>query len=165
MPFESGTHWHLCWHIAEHAGLVLSDVFYGAPDKPAVRLLDSAPLAQLLFKYDEDTDPTHVLSESGLGGTRYITPVTEDCHDGDLLTHTDEHQICMTSRYRNLMTKVRNGDSFGRHEVILESWSKIDNNIYKQAWSLSEDGEITPSITLSGRLSRFATGLLIKETR
>ena len=157
VPFESGAHWQLCWHIDEHSGLVLSDVLYGAPDQPAIRLLDSASVAQVLFKYDEDIHSTHVLSESGLGGSQYLTPVTRDCYDGELLTQSDEQQICVISRYRNLMTKVRGGESFGRQEVILQSWSKIDNNIYKQAWNLSEDGEFTPSITLTGKLSRFTT--------
>lgn len=157
VPFESGTHWHLCWYIDEHSGLVLSDVYYGAPNQPAVRLLDNASIAQVLIKYDEDTDPTHLLSNFGLGGNHYITPSVRDCPDGEILTQSDEHQICMISRYRNLMTKVRGEDSFGRHEVILESWSKIDNKIYKQAWNLSEDGEITPSLTVTGKLSRFTT--------
>ena len=155
LPFESGAQWHVCWHIDELAGLVLSDVLYGAPDQPAIRLLDSASVAQVLVKYDEDTDPTHVLSESGLGGSHLVKPIA--CDDGELLTQPNEQQICMISRYRNVMTKVRGGDSFGRQEVILQSWSKIENSIYKQAWNLSEDGEITPSITLSGKLSRFTT--------
>ena len=128
VPFESGAHWHVCWHIDEHTGLVLSDVLYGAPDQPAIRLLDSASVAQVLIKYDEDIDPTHVLSESGLGGSHLVKPIA--CDDGELLTQSDEQQICKLSRYRNLMTKVRGGDSFGRREVILQSWSKIDNNIY-----------------------------------
>lgn len=156
LPFESGASWQLCWSIHEHSGLVLEDVFYAAPGNTALQVLQSASVAQVSIKYDEDTDSTRLLSEFGLGGNHYIKPSADDCHAGQLQTN-DNHQICITSRYRNLMTKVRGGESFGRSEFTLESRSEIGGSIYKQTWNLSEDGEITPSITYSGRLTRFTT--------
>ena len=157
IPFDSGALWRLCWHIDDHSGLVLSDVFYGARSQPVIRILDTASVAQLLFKYDEDTDPTHLVSESGLGGAHYKIPSADDCHSGVLLTHSDNHEVCFITRHRNLMTKVRGGDSHSRFEALLESWSKVGGSVFKQAWNLSEDGEITPSISYAGRLSRFTS--------
>ena len=68
--FDSGARWSLCVSSDDRSGLSLEQVYYGAPQDEARKVLESASLAQILFKYDEDINAQHWLSEIGLGGSR-----------------------------------------------------------------------------------------------
>jgi len=155
--FDSGARWELCWHIDEHAGLVLSRIFYGAPAEPLRQVLDAASLGQILFKYDEDINASHLLSESGLGGDRSLSPEPSQCQNGAVVSGAKGKQICRRVRQINHMTKVRHSDSIRRHELSLHAWSQLGGHLFQQIWRLSEDGEIKPSIMFSGTINRYTS--------
>lgn len=155
--FESGASWELCWHIDDQAGLVISRVSYGTPAMQPVQVLDAASIGQLIFKYDEDTDASHLLSEPGLGGRQRISPAEIDCTDGDSIVSAEGQQICLRFRDKNHLTKVRNRESIRRHEISLHAYSRIGAHHFEQRWSLSEDGELNPSVIFSGHIDRFTT--------
>lgn len=152
--FESGATWELCWHIDKHAGLVVSRVFYGAPLARAIQVLDAASIGQVMFKYDEDTHATHLLSEYGFGGEN-ILPMYNDCEYGESVAGIGDKQICQRVRDINHLTKVRNGAPLRRHEVSLHARSRIGTHIFEQIWRFSEDGEISPALSMSGTINRF----------
>ena len=153
--FDSGATWTLCWHIDPAAGLVLSRVFYGAPSEPARQVLDAASIGQILFKYDEDTVDNQLLSEHGLGRPDTLPSNTAECEDGELLAGFNGQQICQRIKYRNPLTKVRRSESKPRHELTLHAWSRIGTHLFQQLWRLSEDGEIRPAVSFSGRIGRY----------
>ena len=104
--FDSGASWTLCWHIDEHAGLVLSRVFYAAPSSEPRQVLDALSIGQILFKYDEDTQTDYLLSEPGLGASLYqntINPV-DQCDGGQWIAGVDGYQICQRYQQVNHMT-------------------------------------------------------------
>ena len=153
--FASGATWRLCWHIDNSAGLVLSDVYYGAPDDQPRKIFDAASLSQLLFKYDEDTQTNHLVSEHGLGGASFLDVESRSCTAGTWLRGIHIHQICQRVRQINPMTKVRRHHSMQRHEMSLHGWSQIGAHRFQLIWRLTEDGEITPELIFSGKLNRF----------
>ncbi len=153
--FESGATWELCWHIDQHAGLVLSRVFYGAPAQPPVQVFDALSLGQILYKYDQDVEATHLLSESGLGSRHHLLATTADCEGGELIVGINDQGICQRFHQINHMTWVRRSESIKRHEVSLHARSRIGSQYFEQIYRLSEDGEITPSVVYSGRISRY----------
>lgn len=155
--FDSGARWELCWHIDEHAGLVLSRVFYGAPAEQLRQVLDAASLGQILFKYDEDINATHLLSESGLGGDQTLSADQSDCQSGEIVSGVNSERICRRVRQINHMTRVRHSESIRRHELSLHAWSRVGGHLFQQIWRLSEDGEIKPSILFSGTINRFTS--------
>ncbi len=156
--FASGARWSLCWHVDAQAGLTLTNVSYGAPGEPSRMVLRQASVAQILLQYDEDTSPTPLLSEIGLGGSRILRSGPALCTDGQSLgSSLALSSICIKERDINLMTQVRNELPTRRHQVSLHSWSRIDNFIYQTIWRLSEDGEVAPAIELTGQLSRFTS--------
>lgn len=156
--FDSGAHWSLCWHIDDKAGLTLTDVSYGAPEEPQRMVLRQGSVGQILLQYDEDTRPTSLVSDIGLGNARILQDSPSLCDDGQILTSSGATMsVCSKQRDVNLMTQTRNDSPTRRHQVSLHSWSRIDNFIYQIVWRLSEDGEIAPAIELSGQLSRFTS--------
>lgn len=155
--FDSGATWTLCWHIDQHAGLVLSRVFYGAPTETVRQVLDAASIGQILFKYDEDTGDSELLSEHGLGMFTTLQTDATQCEDGELLAGIDGQQICRRDHYLNPLAKTRRTESKPRHEITLHAWSRIGTHFFQQLWRLSEDGEIRPSVILSGGINRYTS--------
>lgn len=153
--FESGASWEMCWHIDPQAGLVISRVSFGAPNEHSRQLLDSASIGQILFKYDEDTTASHLLSETGLGGVQFSPANHDDCIDGELLAGIDDQQLCKRFRDLNHLTKVRNTESIRRHEISLHAHSNIGSHQFEQVWRFTEDGELTPTLLFSGRINRY----------
>lgn len=153
--FESGASWNLCWHIDDQAGLTLTNVHYKPPGEPSTQLLESASLAQILFKYDEDIQAEHLLSSNGLGNTNHRAPNNSNCPGGSQEQNDNEQGICTRIRDLNTMTTVRRTESLRRRELSLHAFSNIGAQTFEQVWRLSEDGEITPSVRMSGELDRF----------
>ncbi len=153
--FDSGATWTLCWHVDPDAGLVLSRVFYGAPAEPARQVLDAASIGQILFKYDEDTQESQLLSEYGLGRPDTLLPDTNQCESSQLLAGFDGKQICQRVHYLNPLTKVRRSESKPRYEMTLHAWSRIGTHQFQQLWRFSEDGEIRPTVTFSGHIGQY----------
>ncbi len=166
--FDTGSRWEMCWHVDEQAGLVLSRLFYGAPNEPLRQVLDSASVAQILFKYDKDVQALHLLSDEGLGGPQLLDVAQEQCRDGEIRANAQNQLICTQVRQINHLNKLRVGESRKRHELSLQAWSKIGTHIFQQTWRLSEDGEIAPAVIFSGRMNQFTTdsrfGIKLRHT-
>ncbi len=156
--FESGARWEFCLSFDTHNGLVINNLSYGAPNEPLLEVLREASLGQILFKYDEDIEGSHVLSDNAIGTTDLLQAGPGFCDNGDLLSvpgPTTDSNICRRQRELNTMIQMRNVTPLPRHEMSLHSWSQVGTFIYQSIWRFSEDGEITPALHLQGRLSRF----------
>lgn len=153
--FDSGARWEFCWHIDERAGLTISNLHYGPPAEASTKILESASLAQILVKYDEDANAEHVLSGTGLGGQNHMLPSSISCQAGDTLLDNSGSGVCAGLRDLNILTSVRRSAALRRHELSIQALSRVGTHIYEQVWRFSEDGEITPSVRVNGELSRF----------
>ena len=164
--YESGASWELCWNINPKAGLVISDVYYGAPNEAPRQLLERASIGQIYFRYNEDIAGIHLLSETGLGSTnRSADPGS--CGGGELVAGNTA-TLCQRSRDLNHLTKVRRTTPLRRHEVSLHAKSVIGSHTYEQVWRFSEDGELSPALLFSGQISRYTNderyGVRINES-
>jgi len=153
--FDSGARWEFCWRIDERAGLTISNLHYGPPAETATKLMESASLAQILVKYDEDTNAEHILSGDGLGGKNHVLPDSNSCHTGDTQLDNNGSGVCAKLRDLNILTSVRRSAALRRHELSIHAFSSVGTHIYEQVWRFSEDGEVTPAVRVSGELSRF----------
>lgn len=166
--FDSGARWDLCWHIDERAGLTISNIYYAAPTESSTKVMESASVAQILFKYDEDLQAEHILSAEGLGGKNHLPPNSINCPAGENQLAGNGAGICTRLRDSNTMTSVRRSEAIRRHELSLHAFSNVNAKTYEQVWRLSEDGQITPAVRVSGELDRFthniAYGTAITET-
>lgn len=152
--FASGANWELCWHIDPQSGLVITDVYFGGPDEAPRQLLDRASIGQIYFRYDEDTDGSYLLTDSGLGAT-ISSADTGSCGGYGELVAGNNVVICQRLRDLNHLTKVRRTKALRRHEVSLHAKSRIGSHTYEQIWRFSEDGELSPEVLFSGSISRY----------
>ncbi len=153
--FDSGARWQMCWHIDPQVGLSLSNIAYGAPQEPVRKVMQSASLAQILLKYDEDKSATHVLAEHGLGLSRHRRANAVNCSDGEIHANDNEFGICVKLRNKNSLTSLRRSVSKRRHELSLYAFSIAGSQSFEQVWRFSEDGQIIPTVRLGGELDRF----------
>ncbi|MBX2886103.1 MAG: hypothetical protein KTR32_39475 [Granulosicoccus sp.] len=153
--FASGARWQLCWRVHPVTGLGVSQVSYAAPGESMRQVLDKATLAQVLIKYDDESQDNAVLPIPGLGGDNAITANSLLCQSGNVLTSTTGQHICQSVRDKNSLTTTRRTASLRRHELTLSARSEVDTLLIDQRWHFSEDGQISPEIQLSGELSRF----------
>ena len=156
--FDSGARWEFCLSFDTHSGLVVNNLSYGPPNEPLTEVLREASLGQILFKYDEDIEASHVLSQNAIGGSNLIQTDPGFCDNGELLSvpgTAGNSNICQRERDINTMIQIRNQTPLRRHEMSLHSWAQVGVFIYQSIWRLSEDGEITPALHLQGRLARF----------
>lgn len=153
--FDSGAQWDFCWHIDDKTGLTISNIYYGPPAEASTKIMESASLAQILLKYDEDTHAEPVVSGIGLGGQSHVLPNRDNCPTGDSLIDNNGAGVCTNTRDLNILTSVRRSAALRRHEVSIHAFANAGAQTYEQVWRFSEDGEITPAVRVSGELSRF----------
>ncbi len=154
--YDSGARWSMCVSIDDQSGLMVGQVHYGAPLNELTKVLDSASIAQILFKYDEDTAAQHWLSTHGLGAANQLPVTAERCPDGQIQAVTDNVSMCVREQNLHALTSLRNSESHRRRAVSLHAWSAIDGFVVEQVWEFSEDGLISPMVRLGGVLSRFS---------
>lgn len=154
--FDSGARWSLCVSSDDRSGLSLEQVYYGAPQDEARKVLESASLAQILFKYDEDINAQHWLSEIGLGGINQLSVDQLRCADGEIIGAVGNPAFCVRHRDLNNLTSLRRTPSLRRRGFSLHAWSQLDGFVVEQVWEFTEDGQITPLVRLGGVLSRFS---------
>jgi len=155
--FGSGARWSLCVSVDEQSGLAVSQVHYAAPGDVAIKVLEEAALAQILFKYDEDTQAQHWLSEQGLGRDAQLEVNHNRCAGGEPVLSNAGPAYCVQHRNLNTLTSLRRSDSRRRHMFSLHTWSKLDAFVVEQVWEFTEDGQINPRVRIGGVLSRFST--------
>ncbi len=154
--FDSGAQWSFCWKIDNLRGLEIANVYYGAPNESPRQLLDSASIAQILFKYDADRKATAIIGESGLGDM-HVAADRQQCTHGQIRQSLNQGSICTSVQDINTLTRVRRSASLRRHQLSIHAWSQFGNHFYKQQWQFSEDGELTPSMHMAGTISRFTS--------
>lgn len=153
--FDSGARWNMCIHIDAQTGLTISQLHYGAPNEPSRKVLESAAVAQILFKYDEDTSAQHWLSDFGLGGANHLTADQSLCPTGNIVSVGPSSSICSNLKDLNNLTSLRRSVSLRRRGLSLHAWSAIGGYRIEQEWQFTEDGNITPTVRLGGVLNRF----------
>lgn len=153
--FDSGAEWSLCWRVDEDAGLILTNIDYTAPELDPRQVLQELSMGQLLFRYDQDISPTHLLTEPGLGGAQHVSVGTHDCGGGKLLVDTNNYHLCQNVQIVNHLTDARRMKPLMRHELSLHAFSRVGTHQFEQIFRFSNDGEISPSLVHSGAISRF----------
>jgi len=153
--FDSGARWQMCWHVDAQTGLTLSNIAYGAPQEPVRKVLQSASLAQILLKYDEDRSAKQVLSEVGLGLSQHRVADALSCLAGEIHSGENNSAICVKLRNKNSLTSLRRSESIRRHELSLHAFSTVGSQSFEQVWRFSEDGQIIPAVRMGGELDRF----------
>lgn len=155
IAFDSGARWELCWSIDEATGLNLHQVGYGAPGHETVRVLDSASLAQLAVHYHEDNNALPLIPAPGLGGAHHLNDHRSSCATENRVYNSRGELLCHVVANINTLTSTRRQHALRRHSATLSATSLINHRWVKQAWHLTEDGEIEPFVAVGGKINRL----------
>jgi len=160
--FDSGAAWSLCARVDDVHGLELRDVRYRAPGDSARTVLRSLHVAQLLVHWHDTPSPERRLGGStpatrGLGGAATLALDPASCA-GTRLALTDEldapSTLCTRERASGLLAKYARRPALHAERWELFAIARQGLLTWRIGAALTEDGQIVPSVALSGRAER-----------
>ncbi len=156
--FENGASWEMCWESRFRENLVLSDVFYKAPEQIPRRVLGSGRLSQLHVAYDDSDVTYNDVTQFGLGGAFLLELREADCPDGTLLEVQTRPAVCLwRSRGKDsYRTASRTVES---ESLNLFSVSQVGAYTYIVTWKFYANGTIEPQVGASGALQRNSASI------
>ena len=154
--FSSGASWTLCAVVTEAHGLEVSDVYYRAPGDTSRSVLLQAHVGQILLQYHDESAPVPQVGDAATG--RLISMTSASCDGTLLLDGGDGPALCSRILDNRLLSKYEQRAGLQSERWELVSAIERDGLVWAISISLSEDGQITPGVSLSGR-AREATAL------
>jgi Cu2+-containing amine oxidase len=157
--FSSGASWSLCANVSGLNGLQVSRAFFRAPGDLNRSVLAEAQLSQILLHYHDNTveDPQIVPATpliDSVAGSETVTLTDENC-DGQVLSTTLEpNSICQRIENNGILAKFDQRPSIQTQSWELSSTITRETLTCNISWTFTEDGQIRPRLSLSGRSSR-----------
>ncbi|MFK7889629.1 MAG: putative Ig domain-containing protein [Granulosicoccus sp.] len=154
--FDNGAKWEFCWESRIRENLVLSEIYYSPPGKPAFPVLGSARLSQLHVAYDDNDVTYYDVTQYGLGGD-YLQTLTEaDCPSGRLLYSQSRAAACLREDTKDAgyRTPTRAAQA---QSLNLYSVSQVGAYAYIASYTFFDDGAFEPGIGATGALQRKST--------
>lgn len=155
--FPSGAAWKICAEMRTEEGLVLSQIYYAAPNKSARRVLGEASLSQIETITDTTTTPSYIVTQQGLG-KNLQTLSSADCPSGNIKVIARVNGLCRNTQdsgYQYKYETQRQGSFF---ELVTHY--NLVPRVYSVRWRFYENGIIEPALGISGQLSKSTTNTL-----
>lgn len=150
--FSSGALWKMCAEMRPAEGLVLSQIYYAAPNKTPRRILGEASLSQLEILTDTATVPSYVVTQQGLGKNS-LPLTTADCPQGNIKSLMGK-SICRSTQeygYQYKFDNQRQGSFF----ELITSYA-LSPHTYSLRWRFYENGILEPALGISGQITKDA---------
>ena len=163
--FDSGALWSVCARLDDVHGLELRDVAYRAPGDSLRPVLRSVHLGQLLVHWHDEPRPEPRLGgttpgASGLGGEAALALDASSCAGtavalGGVDGGADGvRRLCTRERSGGLLAKYAQRDALHGERWELFAAARQGLLTWRVGVELTEDGQIAPSVALSGRVER-----------
>lgn len=155
--FASGAYWTLCASVHPAHGLSVSNVRYRAPGDTSRSVLHLAHLGQILLHYHDQQQPDAQIINPPLINHRLLAMTSQQCDGELLLDYGGETRLC--SRMEKIVTMARYASRPSLHGQSWELSTALQRGALTWAVSIlfSEDGSISPAVSLSGRATYFGT--------
>ena len=148
--FSSGASWSLCASVSEAHGLEVSEVYYRAPGDASRSVLLQAQVGQILLHYHNEEAPLPQVGDADAG--RLITMRPDSCDGALLLDNGTGPTLCSRILDNRLLSKYEQRPGLQSERWELVSAIERDGLVWAISIGLSEDGQITPAVSLSGRM-------------
>lgn len=157
--FSSGASWSVCATVSDTHGLEVSNVYYRAPGDSSRSVLSEAQVAQILLHYHDKAtaepqfSPLTTLTEESLQTT--IQRLSQATCMGDVI-NVGEQPESVCSRVENNRTLAKYAQ---RESLHSEAW-ELSGTLLRESltlsisWTFTEDGQIRPEVSVSGRAAR-----------
>jgi hypothetical protein len=160
--FASGAAWSLCADVSGIHGLHVSGAFFRAPGDLNRSVLAEGQLSQIMLHYHDDTiEEPQILPPTRLNESDVVSEtvtLSDLSCDGQVLgTVAEPNSLCERIKSNGILAK------FDQHPGIqTEAW-ELSATFTRQtltwsiSWTFTEDGQIRPRLSLSGRSSRTSS--------
>ncbi len=157
--FASGASWSACAHVSEVHGLEVSHIAYRAPGDSSRSVMASVNVAQILLHYHDKANAEPQFSPSDSDTDDSVPSQTlrlnERTCDGEILG-TDAQPDSFCSRIKNNRILAKFGQTPSLQSEAWEVYSVMlrESLTWNISWTFTEDGQIRPRVSVSGRPSR-----------
>jgi Cu2+-containing amine oxidase len=169
--FNSGASWSLCADVSDVHGLQVSNTFFRAPGDLNRSILAEAHLSQILLHYHDssieepqilpapapesnpDSDSSTSLTDS-VSTSETVTLTDLNCAGRVLGTGQEPNSICERVKSNGILAKFDQYRSIQTEAWELSSTFTRETLTWNISWTFTEDGQIRPRLSLSGRSSR-----------
>lgn len=151
--FDNGARWDMCRQSSVRENLVLSDIYYTAPDQNPYKVLASASLSQLHVTYDDSIVVYHDVTQYGLGGEFMSSLQPADCPEGTLLDVDGKPGVCVMQQAVNTQFHDAQQTELAQ-SLLIKAASQVGTYSYMLNWTFYADGRISPAVGAAGALQR-----------
>lgn len=157
--FVTGATWTLCANLDDAHALTIKAVHYHAPGDRKRSVLAELNVGQILLHYHDSENPTPQIAPTANGATDsksvIALPWTDSTCDTEIIGSPDHpHMICARLKNMGVLAKYAQRPSLHGQSWEIASTFAIHAITWTIAYTFSEDGQIQPSVSLSGRLER-----------
>ncbi|MFK7853105.1 MAG: hypothetical protein AB8B79_03285 [Granulosicoccus sp.] len=159
--FDSGASWSLCATVDKHHGLQIDDAHYRAPGDFQRQVLRTLHLSQILLHYHDASLPEAQINplngESASANDPFNVIMTEQNCAGETLSaraQSTEEQLCVRLENNGILAKYSQRPSLHSQRWELSSAFERDSLTWTVSIGFTEDGQIIPAVTLSGRAAK-----------
>lgn len=157
--FASGAAWSICADVGNVQGLSIANAFYRAPGDLNRSVLAQASLSQILLHYHDRNEAEPQIKPSNSttdvsNGSELVILNDQNCNAQILGTSVHPNTICERIISNGILAKFDQRDSVQTESWELASTISRETLSWNIAWTLTEDGQIRPRLSLSGRASR-----------
>jgi len=161
--FSSGASWSLCIQVSATHGLQLDNVHYQAPGDRLRSVLESLHAAQILMHYHDESEERPQLGNSDVAGR--VLPMNSNTCDGQLLLEREAaHDVCSRIEDNRILAKYAQQPALHSQRWELTSALQRETLTWATSVNLTEDGQIIPAISLSGRARQSGAGGFFAST-
>lgn len=159
--FDSGAAWQFCVVLDDEHALEIQNLHYQAPGDTSRQVLKQLHLGQILIHQHDATDVAPLIGNNAksqrLGGHSLVT-LNENSCQGELVNNVQQgDKLCNRERPTGLLAKYSKRPGLQGEQYQIFSVSKYQGLNFKIMVGLSEDGRISPSVSLSGQQSQTAS--------
>ena len=147
--FSSGAAWSLCARVDERHALDITALHYRAPGDSLRSVLHQLHVAQILMHYHDEADARAQIGSADDG--RLLVMTDQQCDGTRLLDSGSGARVCARVEDNRVLAKFAQRPSLQSQRWELSSALQRGSLIWTVSVSLTEDGQIHPAVTLSGR--------------
>ncbi len=154
--FSSGATWSMCLSVEESHGLTIHSVRYRAPGDSLRSVIAEAHLGQLLLHYHDSAEPVAQIDPAQQpprsAEASDIIRMNENSCDGTRL-NVSGHVAAVCSRVRDnrILAKYAQRPAIQSQKLEISSAFQRETLTWTSSFTFTEDGQIRPGLSLSGR--------------
>jgi len=154
--FSSGAAWALCAAVNDRHALEVTHVLYRAPGGSLRSVAKQLHVGQILVHYHDESRPRAQIVDDAQ--SRILLMDSRSCEGSPLMDTSDSPTLCSSIQEGRLLVKYAQQPALHSQHWQLSSALQRAGLIWTVSITFTEDGQITPALTLSGRAREKLAG-------